>query len=260
MLGFMSEVWFRRFRDHFGFPNNYTTIDLETTGTTQDNDLICTIGAVIVRDGEISEVKHWVLNWTTEPGIDSGWLRHQLTQVQRALHMKNQPFHHTFEYLSQGRPPNECLEELLELVEDCEERGEILVAHNGWWFDVEFMQAAFHNYLRIPYVFPDDGVYDSGICEKASQLEDRHCPLPRRHESLKDFSWRIGGIRARGVMWALGGHCEEKYNLTQKANIRRGDLHRADMDALMLHYLMQEHRALAGLVALNGEALNDQES
>jgi DNA polymerase III epsilon subunit-like protein len=249
----MADQWFRQFRDHFDFPNNYTTIDLETTGLAQDNDLICTIGAVVVRDGAIAERKYWVLDWPGDPNVDNMWLRRRLRNVQNALNKKNQPFHHTFEYLSiNGKDPQRCLTEILELIEDAESRSEVLVAHNGWWFDIEFLQAHFHNQLRIPFIFGDDAVYDSGICEKASQLDDRYEPLPREGETLKAFSQRIGSIRARGVFWALGGYCEDKYQLTHKAAARRGDLHRADVDALLLHYLVQEHRRLA--LSLHDEA------
>lgn len=255
VLAIMADHWFRQFREHFGFPNNYTTIDLETTGLIQDNDLICTIGCVQVRDGEIADTKYWVLNWPNDPNIDNTWLRRQLVNVQRQLERKNQSFHHNFEYLkTNGTNPEQCLTEVLALIEAAEEQNEVMVAHNGWWFDIEFLQAHFYNYLRIPFVFADNSVYDSGICEKASQLEDRHSPLPRTGETLKQFSWRIGGIRIRGVRWALGGYCEDKYHLTSKAGVRIGDLHRADVDAMLLHYLVQEHRRLA-LGIRNGETV-----
>ena len=259
LLAVMANHWFRRFRDHFGFPNNYTTIDLETSGLSQDNDLICTAGAVQVRDGQVADTKHWVFNWPATDIVDNSWLRSRLRDVRDAMARRNQPFHHSFEYLSTGRDPLACLTEILALVEAAEENREIIVAHNGWWFDVEFLQAHFHNYLRIPYVFPDDGVYDSGICEKASQLAEHYQPLPLADESLKAFSQRIGNIRARGVMWALGGYCDEKYQLTGKAGIRKAELHTADKDALLLHYLVQEHRRLAGMVA-DGQAIDNQGS
>lgn len=254
LLAAMADYWFRQFREHFGFPNNYTTIDLETTGTTQDTDLICTAGMVVVRDGRPEQIHHWVLNWPDSPGYANShsnrtWLRRQLRKVQEALQARNQSFHHSYEYLrAEGREPGACLEEILNIVEAAEERNEIIVAHNGWWFDVEFLQAHFYNYLQIPYVFPDNGVYDTGICEKAAQLSDEHEPLPRPGETLKEFSWRIGAIRARGVYWALGGYCNERYGLLEKANVSPLSLHRADTDALVLHYLVQEHRRLAGML------------
>ena len=54
-------------------------------------------------------------------------------------------------------------------------------------------------------------------------------------------------------MWSLDQHCEDKYQLFEKAGVAHSDAHRAGADSLVLHYLVEEHRKLAGLAADIGE-------
>lgn len=255
----MTAHWFRQFTSHFNFPNNYTTLDLETSGLSPAADLICTAGAVIVRDGRPTMQKRWILNWADarnvrgEQFVDRAWLRNRLKIVEDALTRKGEAFHHSFDYLSAyGSDPLTCLTEILDLVEEAENNREILVMHNGWWFDVAFLESHFLKFLDIPFIFDDNGVYDTGICEKAAQLHETYSPSPRADESLRAFAYRMSSAVAAGVFWSLGGYCEDKYQLTKQANVPRSALHGAETDALLLHYLMQEHRRMA-LELTNGQ-------
>jgi hypothetical protein len=241
----MTHHWFRTYAGRYGFPDNYTTIDIETDGLQPDVDTICTFGYTKVRDRVPVETVEWALNWPDCALIDREHFRQKLANVQFQMERQGKRFHHTWEFLQTGRPPLEVIQNIYDLVEDCYNRGELLVAQNGYKFDVELMQAHFHNWLRLQYIFDENALYDTGIAEKASQLNDSDDPLPRAGESMKAWAWRVGDIRRRGVRWALDGHCEERYELTKRAGMDPLNHHRSGHDSLLLHHLFECHRKLA---------------
>jgi hypothetical protein len=250
MAAIMSH-WFKQYSGIFPFPDNYTTIDLETSGLNAAKRQMCTYGYTRVRDRKPVETVEVVLNWPDYPGVDQFQLRMDLQQVEQAMIKKGSSFFHTFDYLQEhGTDPIEAIKQLLALIEGCEESQEVIVAQNGWAFDTEFMRAAFHFYLEIGFDFDPNLIYDCGIMEKASQLDPNpsnpnHNPLPFDHETIQQWAYRIGAIRARGVKWALDGHCNDKYDIFRKAGLTVADAHRAGSDSLAIHYLFEEQRKLA---------------
>lgn len=249
ILALVAHHWFTAYAEQYGFPNNYTTFDLETNGLARETSLICTAGYSVVRDGVIAETQQIILDWTRHPDIDQLWLQRTLLETERAMHRQGKNFYHNYNYLRQhGVDPQQAIAQLLQRIETAENDGEMLVAHNGWRFDVELLQQHFHNYLGIAYRFEDNMVYDSGVAEKASQLELRDNPLPFPDESLREWGWRVGELRRRGIMWALDAHCEAKYGLLAQAGLGPEHHHMSGPDSQLLHYLVQEHRNLADLV------------
>ena len=250
LLAIMSDHWFQRFAGRFGFPHNYICVDLETNGVRPDHHSICSIGHTIVRDGRPIETKEVYLNWPDFPDIDHVQFQQELHDAEAGMARQGKPFHHTWARLQElGEPPIEVLQRYLEFFEAMESRREILVAHNGWRFDIELLQAHFHNWLDIPFIFDPELVYDTGIAEKASQLTEQDDPLPLPGETLQQFSWRIGGLRRRGIFWALDRYCDEQYNLFEKAGVDREQAHSAGADSLVLAALMEEHKRMAGVAS-----------
>jgi len=251
----MSDHWFQQFAGRFAFPDNYTCIDLETNGTNPERSAICVIGITVVRNNQPVSTDETYLNWPDCPDIDPVQFQEALQATETALRGRNQPFHHTWDRLQAlGEPPRTVLENVLKMCEAMEARREILIAHNGWRFDIELLQAHFHNWLDIPFLFDPDLVYDTGIAEKASQLDDDDDPLPLIGETMQQFAWRIGALRRRGIFWALDRYCDQQYALFEKAGIDRSQAHSAGADSLLVHYLMQEHKRLAdaGRIARGG--------
>jgi len=248
LVAHMAEHWFRQFARRFNFPDNYTTLDLETSGLNPEVQLTCTYGYTVVRDRQPIETREVILDWTKHPDVDQLELQRDLQRAARAMKLQGKVLHHTYEYLRRyGIDAIQALEDLLTLVETAENNQEILVLHNGWAFDVEFMKAAFHNWLRVKWEFHPNLVYDSGIIEKASQLPEVYSPLPMVDESMQDWARRIYSIRAP-IKWNLDHHCDTKYGLLRKANVVPGDMHKSGTDSLVLHYLVEEHRRLAELI------------
>jgi nitrogen fixation protein len=259
LIAVMAHYWFKSLSKRFDFPDNYTTLDLETDGLEPENNHICAIGHTVVRGRKIIETQETYLDWTRHPDIDTVELHRNLLHVQRVMTEKGNHFSHSFQKLKdEGFEPIKVLEEYLARFEAMEKTGEVLIAHNGWRFDIEFLQSHFYNFLGVDYVFAPELVYDSGICEKASQLQDFNLPLPDHDETMREWALRVGDIRIRGVRWALDGYCEEQYGLEQQLKDAGhvGTDHCAGYDSIKLHFLFEEHRRLAGLAEESGEDLN----
>lgn len=242
----IMDHWFKKFGETHGFPDNYTTIDLETSGLSAKTRQICTYGYTIVRDRKPVHTEEVALNWPSHSGIDNFQLRVDLQETEQAMVRKGRQFHHTFEYLqTYGIDPIEAIQKLLDLVEQCEQRNEVIVAQNGWAFDTEFMRAAFHYHLGVGWDFHPDLIYDCGIMEKASQLQENRRPLPLEGESLQTWAYRIGEMRVRGVKWALDEHCDQKYDIFRKAGLSVEDAHRSGPDSQAIAALFECQRELA---------------
>jgi DNA polymerase III epsilon subunit-like protein len=257
----MAHHWFKEMSKRFDFPDNYTTLDLETDGLDPTDNHVCAIGHTVVRNRQIVEMRETYLDWTRHPDVDQVALQRNLLQVQRVFAEKGHKLNHSFNRLQrEGFEPIGVLEEYLDRFEAMEKTGEVLIAHNGWAFDIEFLQAHFYNYLGIDYVFEPDLVYDSGICEKASQLDAGFMPVPEPDETMRDWALRVGDIRIRGIFWALDKYCEKKYGLESQAKDAgySGADHCAGYDAIKLHFLFEEHRRLADVAEESGESFTKE--
>jgi hypothetical protein len=248
----VARHWMTRLAPRAGFPRNYTAIDLETNGVDPENDHLCCFGYAVVRDGAPAAVGEIVLNWPGHlAGPEQADFLGRLDRCRYAMLDAGKDFYHDRAYLeSRGVAPGDGLERILGILEACRQYDEVIVAHNGYRFDAEFLQAAFHNVLGVGHLFHENEIYDSGVIEKASQLADSDCPIPGPDESFRDWAARIGGLRRKGVRWALDSHCEARYRLSEKAAAYGPAYdHVAWCDALKLHYLVAEQARLAAAAA-----------
>lgn len=230
------------------FPDSYTAIDLETTGTNRLTDLICTAAWCVVREGVVTELGHAILDWPGHlAGEDLTWFLSRIQSAQVQMAERGAELLHTPQYLSKyGTDPIKGLSDLLEVCRNAAEIGEVLVAHNGWDFDVEFIQAAAENVLNAPYVFHDDAFYDSGVVELACQLDpviDRVFPV--EGQTSRDWALRLRGQKHPGVRWSLQ-YCRERYRLGEGDPVMAEvEPHTAASDAYLLHHLVARHRQMA---------------
>ena len=240
----MSE-WFKRFATYFTFPDDYIVIDTETSGVQPEECHLCVIGHTFVQNRVPVETKETYLNWWLDPDTDHAELEDQLRLTQKIMEEKKKTFAHTKERLQAiGRPPKEVLAEYLALFEEMEPRKQLLVGHNLINFDAEFFQAAFHNTLKVPFIFNPSLLMDTGLLLKASQMPDNF-PYPTPEETVYKFLRRVGRTPRKGVFWALDRYCEDKYGLSKKANVDKSQAHTAGTDSLLTAFLVEEIRQLA---------------
>jgi len=239
--------WFEHFSENFNFPDNYVCLDLETSGLKPDKDLICTVGYSVVRNSKLVRTFYACLDWTRHPGVDQLQLKSDLNAIEEVfVSRQNTAMHHSYAVLQkEGKDPLAVLHHCLDLVEALEKQKQMLIAHNGWFFDIAFLEHSFDRWLGVPYSFDPNLIYDTGICEKACQLPDHFCPLPYPGESLRDFAGRMASVRAKGIAWSLSGHCEEKYGLFNKAGLSKDYAHHSLYESQLVHYLFEEHKKLA---------------
>lgn len=248
-LAMITNKLFRAIRRRFDcFPDNYLVLDLETTGLSQNDDLIGQIGICVVEDRKPVKVQGTVLNWLRHPGVDHAWLRKRLEDTKYGIeHDKYGQRNDRHYYLSlerlaaEGQDPVPSLALCLELLREARRDKKMVIAHNGYNFDMPFLENAFRRFLGAEWRFGDNEIFDTGMVEKASQLN----LLPWQEESLRDYSKRVGRQRAKGVYWALDHHCVPRYNLDKKYGFDKNKMHEGGLDCLVAHYLFEEFRAQA---------------
>ena len=235
-------------RQYGSFPDNYLVIDLETTGLAHESDLVGKIGHCQVVNRRPVGNAGVILNWTVRPDVDQAWLIRRLAETKYQFeHDKNGQLNGRHYQLSiermvaEGADPVTVLAFYLDWLFDCRRDGVVIVAHNGYNFDCPFLETAFRRFLGANWKFGNNDVFDTGMIEKASQLQ----LLPWAEESIRAYSKRIYNQRAAGVYWALDSHCNQKYRLGERHGITMASLHEPEMDALLTHHLFEEFRRLA---------------
>ncbi len=115
------------------------------------------------------------------------------------------------------------------------------VMHNGYNFDAPRLCTHFERWLNAPLDFGPNSIWDTGMIEKACQLNS----VPDPRETMRAWARRVGGVRAKGVMWALDAHCVPKYDLEARHGLATADAHGAGYDSYVTHLLFEHYRELA---------------
>jgi DNA polymerase III epsilon subunit-like protein len=239
-IGDLSGAWLQAWTQRYGpFPDDYLVLDTETTGLSSDEDLIVQVGYCRVAGRSVVENGAQVLDWTSYPGVDQSWLSARLDDTRARLGARGVDgwdYPWSRERLAHGASPLVVLSDLFgRLAALCQEGG-VLVAHNGYGFDVPMIEAHFRRFLFLPWQHCG-GLWDTGLMEKALQLNLR----PRDGETLAAFNRRARAVRG-SVRWSLSDHAAPKYGLMEKHGLDTSLCHTADFDALLAMHLLEEFR------------------
>ena len=240
----MVKEWAKRLADRYGgFPSSYMCLDLETSGPDAASDLILNIGHVIVEDGEVVSRADAFLDWTRGDLVEAEWLADRMAYTRYQMREKGKTYQMHYETLREkGEPPVEVLKAYLGLLRAQQEAGYAFVMHNGYNFDAPRLCNHFQRWLGETFDFGDWGIVDTGMFCKASQLN----AVPDRSDTLASWSRRVGGVRAKGIYWALDGFALQAYDLVRKYNLNPEEAHGAGYDSYATHCLYNELRLLAG--------------
>lgn len=227
-------------------PDAYTVIDTETTGFNRAQDLIVEVGWAVVRDRQMQSCGNAALDWTKFGGVDQGWLREKLRKTK--YHVENDKdgnptgrnYRFTYDYLAaNGGDPLAGLAEYHGLLDECMRRGELIVAHNGWFFDREMLDNNFRRWLQVRDLpWGVNSVFDTGLVEKASQMGNRGVPWPT--DNLTAYYQRLRQPRA--IKWALDVHCVPKYGIAERYGLDMSQAHTSAFDCVITHYLFEHWR------------------
>jgi DNA polymerase III epsilon subunit-like protein len=259
--------WSPGFRARYGgeLPEDYMTLDTETTGFDRERDVIVEWGHTIVQDRQVTDQLGLVINWLNHPIVPDHWVRHRLAEVKHNMSQQGRSFRITPEVMeSEGVAPEKALRFIKQLITTALTNDRILVAHKGLLFDAEMIQANIEGFLSEPLFdeppvpggscdeFPPDAIFDTGAVEKASQLVDNKRALPFANETMADYFNRIVHWKAPGIKWNLDQHCFDKYRLSEKYGLDRKNMHSAKEDAYALHLLFEEYRKIASRIQSSG--------
>lgn len=235
--------WLQTLQTTFGgFPRDYTVIDIETSGFDPASDLILNIGHVIVEDGVVVDRLDALLDWTRGDHVDPNWLYARMDRCQRQMASNGLEYKMSFDRLqTYGEDPIGVLQAYHDLIVAQRAANYAFVMHNGYNFDAPRLCTHFKRWLGLDLEFGANEIWDTGMIEKASQLN----AVPDPRESMRAWSRRVGGARTKGVKWSLDGHCVPKYDLVRRYNLNEADAHGAGYDSYVTYLLFETFRQLA---------------
>lgn len=243
MTAMIMQHWLAALRGQFGgFPRDLLVLDLETTGFSKANDLIVSIGHVIVEDGVVADRMEAFLNWADHPGVNQVWLEDKMRYTAEKMAERGRTYQISYADLYQkGVEPIGVLESYYQLLVEMRAAGYGFVMHNGYNFDAPFLCNHFHRWLGKDLAFGDNEIWDTGVIEKASQINS----IPDRRDTMRAWAKRVGAARVKDVHWGLADHCVPKYDLAARFGLDPTQAHGAGYDSYVTHLLFEEFRRLA---------------
>lgn len=243
MAAMIMQHWLDTFqRQYGGFPRDYMVLDLETTGFSKANDLIVNIGHVIVEDGVVADRMDVLLNWPDHPGVNQMWLEDKMRYTREKMAERGRTYQMHYAHLyERGHEPLGILEAYFQLIKAQQEAGYGFVMHNGYNFDAPFLCNHFHRWLGKELKFGPNEIWDTGMIEKAVQINS----VPDRRDTMQAWSKRVSGARVKDVNWGLTEHCIPKYDLAVRYGLDESQAHGAGYDSYVTHLLFETFRQLA---------------
>jgi hypothetical protein len=153
-------------------------------------------------------------------------------------------YHFTYEGLrDHGDEPFDVLREYHGLLSDCVARNELVVAHNGWFFDRNMLYGNCRRYIpETGHIeWTPNSIFDTGLTEMASQMGPKGQVWPQ--DTLTTYYQRVNK-RGGPIKWALDTHCVQKYGLIDKHNLDMSGAHANPWDCMVTHYLFEHWREL----------------
>lgn len=235
-----ADVWFRRMYDlGFEFPNDYVIFDVETTGLDVNRDYISQFGHMIVENRVPHKPMATLLDWTRYGRVNHGHVRERLLSVEYDFRKTGRCYRFDYDILAQyGADPEAVLEIYYDMFKDHQDAGGFFLTHNGIRYDTQIVASHFHRYLDTDFWFNPNQVVDTGLLEKALQLN----MLPEPGETMPSYYWRVSELKAPGVYWSLSDHCVGKYRLDERFRLNMAGAHTSDFDCYVTHLLMETFR------------------
>jgi hypothetical protein len=242
--------WSPKFKRQYGssFPASYICFDTEFTGNSQDTDLVLEIGHVAVKDNVVVDNRSFILNWY-KAGVAPSWLNYKLNNLRGIVGAGWRLLPDVVK--QEGQDPITVLNFYHELFAVYKQQSIPFVAQNGIWMDEKMLRSNFNRYLNRGFELPVSNYFDTGLIFKATRVWEANSQfsryksimLPVAGETLRDYFLRVAGTKITGLKWNLSSILGF-YDLYRTHSIKADSLHSAGYDAMCLHYIMQQYRAL----------------
>jgi DNA polymerase III epsilon subunit-like protein len=236
----LSTDWFKRLQKcGFNFPDSYIVLDTESTGLKVAYDYVVQFGHLAVVDRIPRKPTATVLDWTRCPLISHGDFRQRLYETEHDIRTHGGCYRFSYERVAkEGIDPISVLEIYHDLFEYHQSTGSQILTHNGIRFDIQIVKHQFRRFLGSTFEFDQELVVDTGLLEKARQLD----LAPFKNESRASYYQRINAVPGKGVYWSLDKHCIPMYDLGRKYCLDMSQAHTAGFDCYITHLLMEEIR------------------
>src|SRR4051812_10050469 len=126
--------WPQWFRHLYGtdWPDTYCCIDVETSGWSDDRDVITEWGHCLVVDGKIVDQLSLILDWTNHPVVPDNWLRTRMNGLRQGMEMRGCCCHITYDRMrDEGMKPKAAFEFIRAFTSKLFKQNIIAVLHGG---------------------------------------------------------------------------------------------------------------------------------
>lgn len=227
-----------------GLPLNYVVFDVESTGLDMHNDVAIQLGYALVINKEIVDCSSYVADWTHgRPPDFCDWLDVRMKNTKKNMESKAGAgsYRHSLERMkSSGIPACDAFLGFIDTIEFCKSYNFSFVAHNGLKFDQPLLDKC------AKQLWGETSGFNVGEKYFDTMALERGCQSMITPDSLDNwFSFTKRMINEGGKFYSsLSNHCDKKYNLIDKHNLR-GSAHEADFDCKLTHHLFEEFRVMA---------------
>jgi DNA polymerase III epsilon subunit-like protein len=219
-------------------PEDYTVIDLESSGYVVESDIVLQVGWLTVVGGQERARKSVILDWSQV--MD----KHTLAQLSRRLadtsaKMKNRG--KTYEW-SIGRLQAEGVhpKQALTMLASTMARKPVLVGHNPWRFDAPMLDRLCQAQMGMPLAVPETQLIDTAAMVKSMQSG----ALPRTGETYRAFSLRANAAGGSKYRSSLDEYCVTRFKLIQRYGVNTALAHDAAYDCYLTHLVYEDIRRL----------------
>lgn len=215
-----------RYPDSY-FPESYLVVDIETTGFSPVRDYIVQFGIVHVEGCEVVSKLSFLVQ------IPPGSMNEKATEV----HGLTEEMCNT-----QGVPRKDAIYSICNtLTQWVGSRADpVFIGHNAYKFDFPFMQGEFERAGLPRFDLSSCRIIDTGAIVKAEQIGTY--PLLEHGETLYEFNDRVLNLRIKGVKWALGEYCMNRFRLQEKMASEGIKTHDATSDCMLTHWVFEKLR------------------
>lgn len=219
-------------------PDNYIIIDTETCGLEPREDYVLQLGQVIVKDRQVVHQAGLYLDWVRPGILPEQWLRNRMAGIADNMARHGAQYRVNFDVMmTEGVDARSVINEWASTIKTGLDSGMSLVGHNIASYDLVMLSRHVVDVCKNPLLIPGNAVCDTGMLEKARQIN----MAPSPGENMVEWFWRVYAAKRR-VKWKLDGHCADQYDLWVRSGLNPTLAHDAVADCVLTYHLLEAMR------------------
>ena len=148
------ELWFRDWAVmHEGFPDDYLVLDIETTGSDLEKDIIFELGWCEIRDNKIKSNNSAIIDYAHSRHVDPNFVKSRFKETKQKMEAEGKSFPFSVDSLKYGVDPTLIFQLLLNKLLEIRYANGVVVTHNGVRFDLPIITNHIKRILNKKHIF-----------------------------------------------------------------------------------------------------------